>query len=120
LCDTSVLRIALDIPRGVRAEVDSLDLTVVTERFTVKKFIVPIRVTGVPEGRRIRLFPHEVEVTVRVGMAHFNEVQPTDVHATCHYSPEREDKLDVELSYTNRFITAAWVYPGVVEFLMEQ
>ena len=120
LCDTSALRVALAIPRGVRAEVDSLDLLVVTERFTEKKFIVPIRVTGVPEGRRIRLFPHEVEVTVRVGMAHFNEVQPTDVQVVCHYSPEREDKLDVELSYKNRYITAAWVYPGVVEFLMEQ
>lgn len=120
LCDTSVLRIALEIPRGVRAEADSIDLTVITERFTEKKFIVPIHVTGVPEGRRIRLFPHEVEVTARVGLAHFAQVQPTDVHATVRYSPEREDKLDVELSYTNPFITDAWVYPGVVEFLMEQ
>ena len=115
-----MLRIALEIPRGVRTEADSVDLTVITERFTEKKFIVPIHVTGVPEGRRIRLFPHEVEVTARVGLAHFAQVQPTDVHATVRYSPEREDKLDVELSYTNPFITDAWVYPGVVEFLMEQ
>ena len=120
LCDTSVLRVGLEIPQGVRAETDSVDLTVITERFTEKKFIVPIHVTGVPEGRRIRLFPHDVEVTVRVGMAHFAHVHPTDVHAICRYSPDREDKLDVELSYTNPFITAAWLYPGVVEFLMEQ
>ena len=120
LCDTSVLRVALAIPRGVRAEADSVDLTVITERFTEKKFIVPLHVTGVPEGRRIRLFPHEVEVTVRVGMSHFSQIQATDVRAVCRYSPEREDKLDVELSYTNPYITAAWVYPGVVEFLMEQ
>lgn len=120
LCDTSVLRVALEIPRGVRAEADSVDLTVITERFTEKKFIVPIQVTGVTDGRRIRLFPHEVEVTARVGMVHFAQVQATDVQATCRYTPEREDKLDVELSYTNPFITAAWVYPGVVEFLVEQ
>ncbi len=120
LCDTSVMRIGLEIPHGVRAELDSVDLTVITERFTEKKFIVPIHVTGVPEGFRIRLFPHEVEVTARVGMAHFAQVQATDIHATCRFSPERDDKLDVELSYTNPFITAAWVYPGVVEFLVEQ
>ena len=120
LSDTAVLRIALEIPRGVRTEADSVDLTVITERFTEKKFIVPIHVTGVPEGRRIRLFPHEVEVTARVGLAHFAQVQPTDIQAIVRYSPEREDKLDVELSYTNPFITDAWVYPGVVEFLMEQ
>ena len=120
LCDTSVLRVALEIPHGVRTEADSVDLTVITERFTEKKFIVPLRVTGVPEGLHIRLFPHEVEVTVRVGMAHFAQVEPTDVHAVCHYSPAREDKLDVELSYTNPYITTAWVYPSVVEFLVEQ
>ncbi len=120
LCDTTVLRVALDIPHGVRAETDSVDIRVITERFTEKKFIVPIHLTGVPDGRRIRLFPPEVEVTVRVGMAHFAQIQPNDVHVTCRYSPEREDKLDVELSYTNPFITAAWVYPGVVEFLVEQ
>lgn len=120
MTDTSVVRVALDIPQGVRAETDSVDIRVITERFTEKKFIVPIQVTGATNGHRIRLFPPEVEVTVRVGMAHFAQIQPTDVQATCHYSPEREDKLDVELSYTNPFITAAWVYPGVVEFLIEQ
>ena len=34
------------------------------------------------------------------------------------YTPERKDKLDVELSYTNPYITDAWAYPGVVEFLL--
>lgn len=120
LSDTTVTRVALALPPRVRAEVDSIDLTVVTERFTEKKFIVPIQVIGLPDGRRVRLFPPEVEVSVRVGMAHFTEVSPTDVRAVCTYSAERSDKLDVELHYSNPFITAAWAYPGVVEFMVEQ
>lgn len=120
LSDTTVTRVALALPPRVRAEVDSIDLTVVTERFTEKKFIVPIQVIGLPDGRRVRLFPPEVEVSVRVGMAHFTEVKPTDVRAVCTYSAERSDKLDVELHYSNPFITAAWAYPGVVEFMVEQ
>lgn len=120
LSDTTVTRVALALPPRVRAEVDSIDLTVVTERFTEKKFIVPIQVIGLPDGRRVRLFPPEVEVSVRVGMAHFTEVNPTDVRAVCTYSAERSDKLDVELHYSNPFITAAWAYPGVVEFMVEQ
>ena len=120
LSDTTVTRVALALPPRVRAEVDSIDLTVVTERFTEKKFIVPIQVIGLPDGRRVRLFPPEVEVSVRVGMAHFTEVNPTDVRAICTYSAERSDKLDVELHYSNPFITAAWAYPGVVEFMVEQ
>ena len=117
--DTFRVRVALEKPQNIRMETDSVDLTVFTERFTEKKFIVPLHVTGVPEGAHIRLFPREVEVSVRVGMAHFAEIQPTDVKAVCVYSPAHKDKLDVELHYSSPFITDAWAYPGVVEFLLE-
>ena len=118
--DTLDVRLVLDIPKGVRAETDSIDMRVITERFTEKKFIIPLHVIGVPEGVHLRLFPNEVEVSVRVGMSHFAQVQASDVKAVCHYSKERTDKLDVDLRYSNPHITSAWAYPGVVEFMVEQ
>lgn len=118
--DTMRVRCALEVPQGVRAEEDSVELCIIAERFTEKKFTIPIHIKGVPEGYHIRLFPKEVEVSVRVGMNHFSQVKANDIHATCAYSPERTDKLDVEISYTNPYITAAWAYPGVVEFILEQ
>ena len=120
ISDTTNVRVAIAIPQGLRTEVDSVDVEFILERFTEKKFMVPLHVKGVPEGYRLRLFPKEVEVSVRVGMNHFAEVQPNDIHAYCTYSPERTDKLDVDIQYTNPFITAAWAYPGVVEFILEQ
>ena len=120
LSDTTDIRICMAVPIGVRAEEDSLSLRIIAERFTEKKFVLPIQVTGVPESAHIRLFPNEVEVSVRVGMPHFAQVQATDIKAVCVYSPERTDKLDVELRYHNPYITSAWVYPGVVEYLLEQ
>jgi hypothetical protein len=72
-----------------------------------------------PEGSHIRLFPKEVEVSVRVSMNHFSEVQANHIEASCTYSPDRTDKLDVDISYTNPYITSAWAYPGVVEFILE-
>lgn len=119
-CDTTQVRVALAVPANLRAQYDSVTLTVVTERFTEKKFMLPIHVSGVPEGYHIRLFPHEAEVSVRVGMSHFAKVQAGDIRAVCVYTPERKDKLDIELRYSNPYITAAWSYPGVVEFLLEQ
>ncbi len=118
--DTIRVRCALEVPQGVRAEEDSVELCIIAERFTEKKFTIPVHIKGVPEGYHIRLFPKEVEVSVRVGMNHFSQVKANDIHATCAYSPERTDKLDVEISYTNPYITAAWAYPGVVEFILEQ
>ena len=120
LTDTTIVRLALALPKGVRAETDSVDVRIIAERFTEKKFTLPIQVLNVPEGYHIRLFPHEVEVSVRVGIRHFAQVQAKDIKVTCLYKPDRSDKLDVELNYSNSYITAAWAYPGVVEYLLEQ
>ena len=120
LSDTTDIRIALAVPRNMRAETDSIGLRIIAERFTEKKFVLPIQVTGVPAEYHIRLFPREAEVNVRVGISHFAQVQASDIKAVCAYTPDRADKLDVELRYTNPYITAAWVYPGVVEYLLEQ
>ena len=120
LMDTTVSRVPLAIPRNIRADHDSIDIRTVAERYTEKKMTIPIFVTGVPEGCNIRLFPKEVEVSVRVGMSHFAQIGPRDIRATCAYSPERIDRMEVEISYTNPYITAAWAYPGVVEFIIEQ
>lgn len=120
ISDTIRVRCAIEVPQGIRAEEDSVDLCIIAERFTEKKFTIPVHIKGVPEGYHIRLFPKEVEVSVRVGMNHFSQVKANDIHASCAYSPERTDKLDVEISYTNPYITAAWAYPGVVEFILEQ
>lgn len=118
--DTMKIRCAIDAPEGIRLEDDSVDLRIIAERYTEKKFSVPVHIKGIPEGYRIRLFPKEVEVSVRVGMNHFGQVKAGDIHASCTYSPERTDKLDVDITYTNPYITAAWAYPGVVEFILEQ
>lgn len=120
ISDTTNLRVAIKPQPGLRTETDSVDVQWILERFTEKKFMVPLHVKGVPEGYRLRLFPKEVEVSVRVGMSHFAEVQPRDIYAYCTYSSDRTDKLDVDIYYTNPLITAAWAYPGVVEFILEQ
>lgn len=120
LMDTTNIQVALALPTGVRAESDSVNLYIIAERFTEKKFILPIHAVGVPEGYHLHLFPQTVEVYVRVGMSHFAQVQPEDIHVRCVFSPERVDKLDVELNYKNPAITSAWAYPGVVEYILEQ
>ena len=120
ITDTMSTRVALVLPKSVRTETDSITIRIITERFTEKKFIVPLHVLNVPEGVHLRLFPNEVEVSVRVGISHFAQVQPADIRAVCSYTSERSDKLDVELRYSNPYITSAWVYPGVIEFMVEQ
>lgn len=120
LTDTTLLRVGLDIPEGIRCAIDSVDMRVIAERYTEKKFIIPLQAVDVPKEYKIRLFPQEVTVNVRVGMRSFSKVDANDIHAICRYSEGRKDKLVVELQYNNPYITTAWAYPSVVEFLLEQ
>jgi len=120
IVDTVDTRVAVVAPKGLRVNRDSVNVRVIAERFTEKKMLIPLHVIGVPEGSHIRLFPKEVEVSARVAISHFAQVQASDITATCTYSPERKDKLDVDIHYTNPHISSAWVYPGVVEFILEQ
>lgn len=120
LADTTRVRVGLVIPDGLRSNTDSVNMVVIAERYTEKKFSIPIHVTGVPAGYNIRLFPNQVDVSVRVGMNYFSKITEKDIRAVCHYSSDRTDKLVVELEYTHPRITGAWAYPSVVEFLLEQ
>ena len=120
LSDTLQCAIALVAPAGIRLEYDSVGMQVIAEQFTEKKFVLPIHVSGLPAGSHVRLFPAEAEVNVRMGVSHFAQVQASDIQAICKYSDDQRETLDVELFYTNPFITSAWVYPGVVEYILEK
>lgn len=120
LHDTTQTRLGLTIPAGIRCPIDSIDIQIIAERYTEKKMTIPLRALNVPAGYAIRLFPHEVEVSVRVGLNHLSKVKARDIQATCSYTSDSQDKLTVDLHYTNPYITAAWSYPSVVEFLLEQ
>lgn len=120
LKDTTTARIALQVPKGVRVGKDSVSLTVVTERFTEKAFVVPIVVQNVPEGVFVRLFPQETEVTVQVGMSRFADVNADDVVAQCEYPADSAETLGVEVKYTNPYILSARAYPNEVEFIVER
>ncbi len=120
LKDTMVVRVALLAPKGVRLGKDSVSLTVVTERFTEKAFVVPISVQNVPEGEFVRLFPQETEVTVQVGMSRFGDVNAEDVVAQCEYPTDSAETLEVEVKYTSPYILSARAYPNEVEFIVER
>lgn len=118
--DTTDTRISLQIPTGARSQKNDVGVRIIAERYTEKKVTIPLHALNVPAGYHIRLFPQEVEVSLRVGLKHLSKIKASDIYATCNYTADSKDKLTVDLHYTNPYITAAWAYPSVVEFLLEQ
>lgn len=119
--DSVRMRVPLAIPQGLRAEQDSVQIELPVEQYTEKRFTVPIRIQNQPLWCRMRLFPENVEVSIRIGMNHFDEIKASDLKVYCLFPSRQSSKLDVYFEYPdNPHITSTWYYPTEVEYLLEQ
>lgn len=119
--DSVRMRVPLAIPQGLRAEQDSVQIELPVEQYTEKRFTVPIRIQNQPLWCRMRLFPENVEVSIRIGMNHFDEIKASDLKVYCLFPTLPSSKLDVFFEYPdNPHITSTWYYPTEVEYLLEQ
>ena len=118
LRDTISLSAPLLVPAGIRVHPESVQVEWQAEQFTEKSFILPIQSVGMPEGKQMRLFPQQVNVTVRVGISHFTEVQEFDFQAVCYYPTEQCDALPIEVKTTNPHISNIRISPSSVEYLI--
>lgn len=117
--DTVQIRLGLDSIENIRLGTDSIDLTLYAERYTEKKFTLPINILDVPTDCLIRLFPSQVTISVRVAIEHFNLLQASDFKATCNY-PTQSSKamLPIDIKTSNPYVTNIRVNPSSVEYLI--
>ena len=120
LKDTTLLTLALLAPKGIRIAQDSVLVQIVTERFTEKQFRLPIHATETREGERLRLFPHEVSIVVRVGISHFAEVTEDDFDVWCPYPNMGDNRLTIYVEHHNPYITNLRFFPQEAEFIVER
>jgi YbbR domain-containing protein len=112
------LNVTLQTPAQVRVSPKTVQVTWKAEPFTEKSFVLPIEVLGVPDGKRVRLFPQQANVTVRVGISHFAHVQEADIKAVCHYPSQPCHALPIELKTDNPYISNIRISPSSVEYII--
>ena len=118
--DTLIDWAELILPKGVRANVERIAFTAVTERFTEKVFKLPI-ICAVPDSTvSIRLFPYEANVTVRCAIRDFNQVSASDIVLSCPFPLRKEERLNITATTRNPKITMLRVNPSYVEYIVEQ
>ncbi len=118
--DSIRMPVSLQSIEGVRFAVSKVEIHAVAEQFTEKVFTLPIRVIGTPETETLRLFPPTADVTVRVGISHFNDVTAADLQVECAYPTTQVSQLPLQLRYTSPYITQARVSPIEVEYIIEK
>lgn len=118
--DTLVDWAELILPKGVRANVERVDFTAVTERFTEKAFTLPIMCEVPDSTYMIRLFPYEASVTVRCAIRDFNQVSASDIMLHCAFPTTKKERLNIIAITHNPKITMLRVNPSYVEYIVEQ
>lgn len=119
--DTFRTRLALVCPPGVRLMPDSVQLSVVSELFTERTMVLPIRTPDLSaSGRTLHLFPEQASVTLRIGTAWFNTISEQDIHVYVDAPKATTDRLTVHVESTNPHITHLRVKPQEVEYLIER
>ncbi len=118
--DSLRVSVALQDIEGIRFAHTTVTLSALAEQFTEKVFTLPIHVLGAPSGVTLRLFPPTVDVAVRVGISHFNEVTEADMQVECTYPEQQINQLPLHLSYTSPYITKTRIMPAEVEYIIEK
>ena len=86
---------------------------------TEKLFELPIEVTGVPQGKSVRVFPSKAEVYVRVRMKEYEELQKEDFRVWCTYPVTQTDVLILHVDANEKKSLSVRVEPEEVEYLIE-
>lgn len=117
--DTLTRSVGLIAPQGIRLMQKSVNVQVRAERYSEKVMTLPVEIDNVPEGCRVRVFPQEVTVSMRIGLSQWNQVKESDIHAYCVYSDSLET-LTVKVRSESPYVNGIRVHPGNVEYLIEK
>ena len=74
---------------------------------------------GVETGVMLRTFPSTCDVTVRIALSHFNDVDETDIKAVCIFPKTEQTTLPIHLEYNNPYIIQTRVTPEEAEYVIE-
>jgi len=91
-----------------------------SERYNERKYTLPLETRKVPAGYTLRLFPPQVEVTVRVSQSHYNDISAKDITVYCEYPTSGEDKLEVKHVHRSKYIKGVRFTPMEVEYIIEK
>lgn len=111
LKDTLTLDLPLQLAVGVKSTPATVSVLIPVARFVEKTFNdVEIRITDVPNGETLTIFPNRVGISCLVDFSHYIDIAPEDFYVTVSYNSIKsadQKTIPVEvISYAN---------PGLVD-----
>ena len=122
LKDTTVVRLALVPPKGVKCRPDSVTAKLCVDLYTTKTIKVPIFCENIPEDKVIRTFPLTTNVTFRVSSSLYNHITASDFSIVVDYNniQPNDKKCDLIVRTVPMGISDVTLSPQQVDYIIEQ
>jgi hypothetical protein len=124
LSDTVTAMVPLVLPPRIRASEKRVAATVPVEPFTEMNLRIPLRINGLPDSLRIKMFPPSIQVSFRVGISQYESIDESQFQAVVDVSQvfgeDRSDRLKVRLDQIPQNIEYLSFSPIFVEYLLEK
>lgn len=120
--DTLSIKLALDVPHGVKVLPDSVSTTICVDIFTDKTISVPIYSENTPSNKIIRTFPLQAKVTFLVSSTVYDEVTSDDFILVIDYNSldASTNKTKITLRQSPEDARHIRISPEYVEYVIEQ
>lgn len=124
LTDTVTMKVKLNPIRGVKYEVNEVQLFIPVEEFTEKSLVLPVIGRNVPRELRLRTFPPQVKISFFVGLSKFSTVTDTSfvLSVDSRYLADHPtaQTIPVYLERSPESVSNVRIEPDSVEFVFEE
>lgn len=124
LSDTVSTSVQLILPNQVEASERRVSVTVPVQPFSEMNLRVPLKINGLPDSLRIKTFPSEIQVSFRVGISEYEDIDKSQFRAVVDVAPvlsdDRPERLKVRLDRVPPNIESLSFSPIFVEYILEK
>jgi hypothetical protein len=122
--ETKELIVGLDLPAGVKADYETIKLTVPVEEFTEKRIQLPVLCDDIPVGYALRIFPSTVEVVCDIPLSLFKELTDDELEIQLSFDEFKKKRLTgkllLRITKKPSWVVNTVIIPNEVEFIIEQ
>jgi|SRR5690625_358626 len=121
--NTDILeKIQLERPDEINLYQDEIYYRLEVEKFTERQMEVPVEVINAPPGTEINLYPSSVEITFKISLARYHQIDAMDFKVVCDFKELREDQkfFIPQIIEKPESVQAVFMSPRTIDYIIKK
>lgn len=116
-------KLKLEIPKNLKASHDNTFFKLRVDKFTEGKIETQIKIRNISKGESIVIFPKKVEITYKVGLQNFQQINENSFEVFCDLQHAKHNNLSYmvpEVKIKTNLVSAVRIIPKKIDFLIQK